>query len=45
MPLTWNASTAESEEFRRAVVLGDPGFGKTWLLRHEARRLALQELA
>jgi HEAT repeat protein len=26
--------------FRRAVLLGDPGFGKTWLLRYEARRLA-----
>jgi predicted NACHT family NTPase len=24
------------------VILGDPGFGKTWLLRYEARRLALQ---
>jgi HEAT repeat protein len=26
--------------FRRAVILGDPGFGKTWLLRFEAHRLA-----
>jgi len=26
--------------FHRAVILGDPGFGKTWLLRWEARRLA-----
>jgi len=26
--------------FRRAILLGDPGFGKTWLLRYEARRLA-----
>lgn len=30
------------ERFRRAVILGDPGFGKTWLLRSEARRLALE---
>ena len=27
-------------EFPRAVILGDPGYGKTWLLRAEARRLA-----
>ena len=25
---------------RRGVILGDPGYGKTFLLRHEARRLA-----
>lgn len=28
------------ERFKRAIILGDPGFGKTWLLRYEARRLA-----
>jgi hypothetical protein len=26
--------------FTRAIILGDPGFGKTWLLRYEARCLA-----
>jgi HEAT repeat protein len=31
-----------SRRFRRAVILGDPGFGKTWLLKYEARRLALE---
>ena len=31
-----------SRRFKRAVILGDPGFGKTWLLRYEARRLALE---
>jgi len=36
------------ERFQQAVILGDPGFGKTWLLRYEARRLAhraMDELA
>jgi len=28
------------ERFPRAVILGDPGLGKTWLLRFEARHLA-----
>lgn len=28
------------ERFKRAIILGDPGFGKTWLLRYEACRLA-----
>lgn len=28
---------------RRAVILGDPGYGKSWLLRHEARRVARAE--
>jgi predicted NACHT family NTPase len=31
--------------FPRAVILGDPGFGKTWLLRYEACRLARQAIA
>lgn len=30
----------DRERFRHTIVLGDPGFGKTWLLRHEAIRLA-----
>jgi DNA-binding winged helix-turn-helix (wHTH) protein len=30
--------------FKRAIILGDPGFGKTWLLRYEARRLAEEGL-
>jgi len=28
------------ERFPRAVILGDPGLGKTWVLRFEARHLA-----
>jgi hypothetical protein len=34
----WDEQAAA--RFPRAVILGDPGFGKTWLLRYEARRLA-----
>src|SRR5690606_37947055 len=30
--------------FPRAVVLADRGFGNTWLLRYEARRLAIEAL-
>jgi hypothetical protein len=26
-----------SGRFKRAIILGDPGFGKTWLLKYEAR--------
>src|SRR2546425_368983 len=37
--VTWDEHAAE--RFRRAVVLGDPGFGKTWLLNFEGRRVAL----
>jgi HEAT repeat protein len=38
-PLPWDYRAAE--RFRRAVILGDPGMGKSWLLRIEARRLAV----
>jgi hypothetical protein len=31
------------KRFKRSVILGDTGFGKTWLLRYEARRLAREE--
>jgi HEAT repeat protein len=31
---------ADTASLRQVVVLGDPGFGKTWLLHHETRRLA-----
>lgn len=34
----WNADV--SNLFGRAVIFGDPGFGKSWLLRYEARRIA-----
>ncbi len=37
-PVPWDEHAAA--RFPRAVILGDPGFGKTWLLRYEARRLA-----
>ncbi|MGE0821747.1 MAG: HEAT repeat domain-containing protein [Candidatus Binatia bacterium] len=37
-PIPWDDHAGE--RFQRAVILGDPGFGKTWLLRYEARRLA-----
>jgi HEAT repeat protein len=36
--ITWDERAGT--RFKRAVILGDPGFGKTWLLRYEARRLA-----
>lgn len=32
------------EEHRHAVILGDPGHGKSWLLKYEARRLARSQL-
>lgn len=38
--IVWDHTTAETDEFRRAIILGDPGMGKSWLLRHEAWRLA-----
>ncbi|MHC4116594.1 MAG: HEAT repeat domain-containing protein [Planctomycetota bacterium] len=34
----------ESGGLKRAVILGDPGFGKTWLLRNEARRHACKAI-
>lgn len=30
--------------FDRAIILGDPGFGKSWLLRYEGRCLAREQL-
>jgi hypothetical protein len=42
VPRVWDEQAAAA--FRRAVILADPGFGKTWLLRHEARRVACQAL-
>ena len=36
-PLDWEQVRGE-ERFRQLVVLGDPGFGKSWLLAYEARR-------
>lgn len=37
--LNWDNKA--SKEFERAIFLGDPGFGKTWLLCFEARKVAL----
>jgi hypothetical protein len=37
-PVLWDGQAAG--KFPRAVILGDPGSGKTWLLIYEARRLA-----
>ena len=37
----WDRLRTDSR-FRRLMILGDPGFGKTWLLRYEARRRALE---
>ena len=37
--LDWDDGS-QQERFRQAVILGDPGFGKSWLLRHEAWLLA-----
>ena len=39
-PVPWDEQAGK--RFRRAVILGDPGFGKTWLLHYEARRIALE---
>ena len=39
LKVSWDEHVAA--QFPRAIVLGDPGLGKTWLVRHEARRLAL----
>jgi HEAT repeat protein len=39
MKVPWDEHVAA--QFPRAIILGDPGLGKTWLVRHEARRLAL----
>ena len=41
-PVPWDEHAAE--RFPRAVILGDPGMGKSWFLRIEARRLALDGL-
>jgi predicted MPP superfamily phosphohydrolase len=38
LPVLWDERAGE--RFKRAIILGDPGFGKSWLLRYEARRLA-----
>lgn len=32
------------DQFHRAIILGDPGFGKSWLLRYEGRRIAAEQL-
>lgn len=41
-PLDWDREVRG--RLKRAVVLGDPGFGKTWLLKHEALKLAEEAL-
>jgi len=33
-----------SSQFREVTILGDPGFGKSWLLRYEARQRARHEI-
>lgn len=38
--LDWDAQVADSSRFTKMVLLGDPGYGKSRLLQHEARRLA-----
>lgn len=40
-PIPWDENAAE--RFKRAIILGDPGFGKTWLLKYEARRIAREQ--
>lgn len=40
LPMEWDEHTAEEQH--RAVILADPGMGKSWLLRHEAIRVARQ---
>lgn len=41
-PLDWDREVRR--RIKRAVILGDPGFGKTWLLKHEALKLAEKAL-
>lgn len=41
-PLDWDREVRG--RLKRAVILGDPGFGKTWLLKHEALKLAEEGL-
>jgi hypothetical protein len=38
LPVEWNEKAGE--RFRRAIILADPGLGKTWILKYEARRIA-----
>lgn len=40
--ISWDEQA--SRQFSRATIFGDPGFGKTWLLRLEARRLACESM-
>ena len=42
MTIPWD--NRAGKRFQQAVILGDPGFGKTWLLRCEARRLAYKAI-
>ncbi|MBM3458543.1 MAG: hypothetical protein FJX77_08440, partial [Armatimonadetes bacterium] len=42
-PVEWDE--AAGARFRRATILGDPGFGKTWLLRFDAHHRATVALA
>jgi HEAT repeat protein len=39
--ITWDEQAGR--QFKRAMILGDPGFGKTWLLRYETRRIACEQ--
>lgn len=41
-PLDWDREVRM--RLQRGVILGDPGFGKTWLLRHEGWRMAGESL-
>ena len=41
-PLDWDREVRQ--RLKRAVILGDPGFGKTWLLKHEALELAKEAI-
>ena len=41
-PLDWDRQVRD--RLKRGVIRGDPGFGKTWLLKHEAWRLAQEGL-
>jgi len=44
IPTTFEWDRHAVRRHRRMVILGDPGYGKSWLLRFEARRWAIDQI-